>query len=237
MLLKIKINIVRRKNVYLPYQHGERTKKTLVYLNIMFEVIDNSIDKVRTLRNQREVQLLGQYKTKFFFIILATLAKFISNLICTSEIAIPIHASYNYWCIILCFYSSLFASHRPLLSTCPPLLLFTVDLDTLLHYGSLLPRPWSTQSAIVPTSDLQVCGCLGLYSSDLCLPGSLPSGSALAWAFPSLICACKNLHPLGLPFHRPLSILFLHVRTWSSESTTLSPLNLPGPPHCWPWIP
>ena len=100
-------------------------------------------------------------------------AKCISNLIPISEIPIPICAAWDYWSIILCFRSPLFASGGPLLSIRPPLLLSPVALNTFVALWLSLAQ----------TLIFLARACADLWPSGPRLRGPLLFRSVLAWIF------------------------------------------------------
>ena len=152
-----------------------------------------------------------------------TSAKCISNLIPISEIPIPICAPWDYWSIILCFRSPLFASGGPLLSIRPPLLLSPVALNTFVALWLSL-----AQTLILPAR-----ACADLWPSGPRLRGPLLFRSVLAWIFALQVRASADLCHLVLACV-DLILLVYNIVARIPWSTVSSPLNPPDPRFCRP---
>jgi len=100
--------------------------------------------------------------------------------------------------------------------------------------GPRLCRPLASMSALARAFTLLVCACMDLHPPGLRLRGPLLFCPVLAWIFTLQVIPCAGIYSSSLCLCGPLSLSSLLVWTWSSWSTTLSPLNPPDPPFCVP---
>jgi len=100
--------------------------------------------------------------------------------------------------------------------------------------GPHLGKPLASKSALARAFPLLVHACINLHPPGPRLRMPLLFWLVLAWIFTLQVHACAGIYSSGPCLYEPLSLSFLLAWTWSSWSTTLSPLNPPDPPFFVP---